>query len=294
MDKWEARRSTASPTSAGSVNALQVEIREARDECGHTWTQAKRAGVWVPKHCPACERVKVDARPVSRETSRTDVLEAMHNAGVNVPKYRNATLVSFDGSEDPHALERAREYVEAWAACSGERWAPRDWMFLYGAGSDRKGRELTIGRLGNGKTHIAVAIARALIERQLLDPRRFAFRTAEAILIESEATFRSNSEDSEAALLRRYGSLQLLIIDDLGVRDSYSSHVIRLFDELTKRREAHGTIWTSNLSIPVIQRAAPGLERVTSRIAGECGDGGRYVVRFEGRNRRNERTMRVA
>src|SRR5690606_24433154 len=187
----------------------------------------------------------------------------------------------------------ADQYIEAWRASMNDRWPARDWMYLYGAGSTiDRGRAVPGGK-GNGKTFLAIAIARGLIQEGLLDPRRLRFATAETILLESEATFRSNAEDSEIRLLSRYASYDLLVIDDLGVRLP-SPHAIRLFDELTKRREAKATIRTSNLSAKVIAAQAPELERITSRIAGECGDGGRYVIEFRGPDRRLLRSRRPA
>jgi hypothetical protein len=264
-------------------------------DCGEAFQQIQTpSGQWRPsKHCRETGPPDIAPEPEPKGYDG-DLLADLHTAGVNVHKYRDATLRSFDAEHDEGAYTAAWAWIDAWAAGVGKRFAPRDWMYLYGSGSERKGRDVTIGQLGNGKTHLAVATARHLIEAGQLHPSRFLFRTAETILLESEATFRSNSEDSEKNLLRHYERPDLLIIDDFGVRHDPSPHAVRLFDELTKRREARGTIWTSNLSIRVIAGAGETMRRIADRIAGECGDGSKYVQQFQGPSRRRERSRKIA
>jgi hypothetical protein len=264
--------------------------------CGHQ--QHQLGGRWIPispSWCPECHpQLAQRGRQVAEVTGyQGDILEDLHRAGVNVRKYRDATLSNFDPSEDPQALAAAKEYISAWRRSRGIAWLARDWMYLFGAGSARSGREVALGKLGNGKTFLAIAIARHLIEHCLLDAKRFLFRTAETILLESEATFRTHSDESEKNLLRSYEQPELLIIDEMGARDP-SPHGVRIFDELTKRREAQGTIWTSNLSIPVLVAGGEYLRRIADRIAGECGDAGCYIVPFRGHSRRRERSTRVS
>lgn len=296
MERWEEARGRhrSTPADLEPLNLGQTpEIRENAGGCGHIWKQAKGVtdGQWRPSTCPACRKDDAEKAQAERAAYTGDILEDLVMAGVNVRKYGHATLDSFDTSADPQALQAARAYIEAWRRSRRTRFGPRDWLYLYGAGSTRRGRDVTIGKLGNGKTHLAIAIGRRLIEAGWLDPARFLFRTAEAILIESEATFRANSDDSEKNLLAFYQRPDLLIVDDFGVRADPSPHAVRLFDELTKRREAHGTIWTSNLSPRVVAEAGDSLRRIVDRIVGECGGiGGRYMVEFHGDSRRTRRT----
>lgn len=254
-------------------------------------------GKEVPERCPSCypegdteRRARVSApEPAAVGKYEGDILGELERAGVNVHKYQDATLSSFDPSDDPSAMVAANSWLVEWRGQRERRarFPAMDWMYLYGADSSKE----RIGKTGNGKTFLAIAIARQLIEEGMLNPRRLAFATAETILLEAEATFRGG-EDSEKNLLRRYELLDLLIIDDVGVRSSWSPHATRLFDELTKRREAKGTIWTSNLSIPVLLQQGEGMKRIGDRIAGECGDGAKYIVEFRGPSRRKQRSMR--
>lgn len=285
-------------TTGTSAKRVMVDMETTTDHCASCEEEYIRtkvpSGKWVPERCPTCHPPEGAPRPVAESGYRGDILEDLYAAGVNVWKYQDAVLELFDSEHDPQALAAAEAWLDAWESRPRRRFAPRDWMFFYGAGSERRGRNVQLGKLGNGKTFLAVALARALIERQLLDPRRFIFRTAETILIESEATFKAQSDESEKKLLSFYERPELLIIDDLGVRHDPTPHAVRLFDELTKRREAKATIWTSNLSIQVLVESGETMKRIADRIAGECGDGARYVVKFEGPSRRRQRSLRVS
>ena len=289
----EVAKTKATATSAKPAGA-HIEARE--DSCGDCRAEYRQtklpSGNWVPNRCPECHPPKGAEREVE-SGYRGNILEDLYAAGVNVWKYQQARLQLFDPEHDPEALRAAEDWIAAWQDSPRRRFAPRDWMFFFGAGSTRTGkRDVRLGKLGNGKTFLAVAIARELIERQLLDPKRFVFRTAETILIESEATFKAQSDESEKRLLSFYERPELLVIDDLGVRHDPTPHAVRLFDELTKRREAKATIWTSNLSIRVLAGSGETMKRIADRIAGECGDGARYVVEFSGPSRRRQRSVR--
>lgn len=286
---------TSKPEEVAKTIEDSIDVRTQRcANCEEGYSQTRvPSGRWVPLVCPACNPPSAAAAEApADEGYRGNILEDLDTAGINVRKYHDATLETFDPSDDPRALDAALAWIEAWASAPRKRFASRDWVYFFGGGSTRDGRKIELGKLGNGKTFLAIAMARALIERSLLDARRFLFRTAESILLESEATFRSNSDESEKNLLRFYERPDLLIIDDLGVRHDPSPHAIRIFDELTKRREANGTIWTSNLSIPVLSGSNESMRRIADRITGECGDGACYVVPFHGPSRRRERSLR--
>lgn len=225
-----------------------------------------------------------------------DVLAEMRKAGFNVRKYQNATLDTFNPEHDEQALDAARHYVRIWRLNAKKRWQQRSWCYFYGAGSriEPGQRDPIIGKLGNGKTFLTFAIARALLEEGLVRPGRLKFITVEKLFLQAEATFRAGSETSEARILQEYAALDLLVLDELGVRPPASNHCIRLLDEITKDRESNGLLWTGNLSLPVIEQQTPAMKRVTDRILGECGEAGRYICAFIGPSWRERRAMGAA
>ena len=267
-----------------------------------SWVDCPDCGFTYPpivEQCPECyppaipgRQSKVEVAQSKEPLTAEQVLGVMESSGVNVHAFQHATLEAFDPAQDGHALEAAKQYVTEWRESLWMRWPPRPWVYLYGGGSAvSQQQEVTIGKLGNGKTHLGVAMARELLEHHLLAPGQYQFVTAEALLLEMEGTFRSKAEDSEFRLLKKYEGLALLHVDDFGVRVP-SPHAIRVLDELTKRREGKATIWTSNLSLKVVAQQHESLQRIVSRIAGECGEGARYALRFEGTDKRLERSMK--
>lgn len=253
----------------------------------------------VPEDCPRCHPARLTAPAATPPTARmgsaagVDVLSALADAGVNVWKYRDATLESFDPAEDPVALEVAREFVEHWRGTFGERYAYRPWMYLYGDGSravEARGRkEAEIGKTGNGKTHLPIGIARRLLQEGLLPADRLVFVEMEEILMRSEATIRGG-EDSEEKLVGRYSAPELLIIDDCFIRPP-TNHSMRLMLRILNRRAGRGTILTSNVSLKTASALDTGMARLVDRIMDECGDGGRFVVPFKGRSHRADRVL---
>jgi hypothetical protein len=271
-----------------------------KDTTGIKWTVCPECAFEYPSitdRCPQCNPpppvVPVrrgwvrEAEPMEDE----EVLAVMEGRGVNVRAFGAATLDTFNPDPDGYAIDLAKRWIEEWEATADRRWPYRDWMYLYGYGSTLQGGRLSIGKLGNGKTHLGIAMAREVLRRRLVRPDSYAFITAEAMLLEMEATFRSKSEDSEFRLLEKYERLDLLHIDDFGVR-APSEHAIRILDELTKRREGKATIWTSNLSLKVVAQQHTSLQRIVSRIAGSCGEGAMYAIAFRGEDRRLERSKR--
>ena len=236
--------------------------------------------------CPECFPPPMPD-DIQAQSSDVMLLRMVEKCGVNMYQYQDATLDSFEGDHDKHIIPAVNDWARSFRTASGE-WPQRESMYLYGA--KRDGRQ--IGALGNGKTHVAVAILRQLLSEGLVSTVSARFVTTEGFLLEAEATFRTG-EESERKLIDRYAGYMLLVIDDIGVRAEMSTHALRILDELSKAREGKATVWTSNLSLKDIASAAPELERIASRIAGSCGDGAKYVLRFAGPDRRVSRSRKT-
>jgi hypothetical protein len=254
--------------------------------------------------CPACyvqrDVTRVAVSPASSQPPpRSELLSALSEAGVNMHKYRDATLASFDCSEDPDAAAAVSRYVNFWRDTHGQAFAYRPWMYLFGDGSGMeevtrigrngpyKAQEPRIGKTGNGKTFIAIAAARQLMQDGLLHPDRFLFVEMEEILMRSEATIRGD-DDSEDRLVKHYAAPDLLIIDDAWVRPP-TNHSMRLVMRILNRRAGRGLIITSNISPKTAMDWEHGMRRLVDRLLDDCGDGGEFIVRFRGRSRRSDR-----
>ena len=266
------------------------QIRERVLSCVKCRTERKEiffAGRWMPGECLTCN----PSEPTPQEAERAggyvglDLLNVLARAGFNMHKLKGATLSSFRTEHDAHALEAAIEWIEIVRDTKGMPFAERPWFYFFGEGArvvdDRFGRRIEPGAVGNQKTWLATAIARALVQDGTIAAGRVRFVTSEEIILATEATFRSGSEDSESRLIAGFAEPEFLIVDEFMLRPP-SAHVARLFDEILKRREGKATGFTSNVNTRTIDEFDPALVRLTDRILGNCGDAARFVVKFSG------------
>ncbi len=163
-------------------------------------------------------------------------------------RYSSVSFASFDVTRSPDS-------AAAVAAC-------RD--YGAGLGVGEVGGLLLTGPPGSGKTHLAVAILRAAIERGVLA----SFWDTQHLLDSVRATFGHDAEQSETALLRPAVEAELLVLDDLGKErrtDWNRSTISALINERYNRRRA--TVITSNYAAGLADHVG---DRIDSRIAEMC------------------------
>jgi len=169
----------------------------------------------VDPPCEQCEgRGWILAADGSAGTAAACPCQAVNEAALlleraRIPlRYRRKTLGNFEVSSPSdadhsrlyEASQRSRHYVE---------------RFVGSDGNFRQSGLLFIGRPGGGKTHLAVGVLRALIERYRVRGRFVDFTT---LVHEIQATFDPGSEESKRQVLDPVIDAEVLVLDELGAQ----------------------------------------------------------------------------
>lgn len=148
---------------------------------------------------------------------------SIHNLG---ERFKNATFEAFKvrtGTEK--VLSLAKRYVEEF-----DEWKSESLMFW--------------GEPGNGKTHLAAAIANELDARGKV----VVFISMPELLEKIKSTFNKNSEETESDIMKALLTCDLLILDDIGaekVTDWVQEIVFRVVDG--RYRKEKPILATTNL-----------------------------------------------
>jgi len=139
-------------------------------------------------------------------------------------------------------------------------------------GVDTRGLYI-FGNPGVGKTHLAVAIANALISEGI-DVR---YRVSTSMLQDIRASFDSNRAEGDLSaneILDDLVQTPLLILDDIGV-EKFTPWAVETLYNLINSRDQKGKpiVFSSNLPVAQLEEEMGVSEtavRITSRIAGSC------------------------
>lgn len=128
------------------------------------------------------------------------------------------------------------------------------------------------GSCGTGKNHLAVSMAKQIIRGHLANVEiTDVMRITRAV----KSTWRNNSDRTEESVLEHYASLDLLIIDEVGVQFGSPAEMAILQEVINARYESIlPTILISNLTFEQLQ------ENISERIVDRVTDGGRSRLAF--------------
>ncbi|WP_431644181.1 ATP-binding protein [Enterobacter asburiae] len=213
-------------------------------------------GVENVKHsqCPEC--VKAELADIEASLRALRVADLIDNAGIA----RRFEACEFDNYQ---AINQ--DAAKNLAAC--QRYAS-SWPERLNAGT---GLVMT-GNCGTGKNHLAVAMAKSIIRDHLANVEiTDVMRLTRAV----KSTWRHNAEMTEEDVIERFASLDLLIIDEVGVQFGSPTEMTILQEIINARYESIlPTILISNLAFDQLK------ETIGERIVDRVTDGGRNRLAF--------------
>ncbi|WP_236234680.1 ATP-binding protein [Pseudomonas tohonis] len=206
-----------------------------------SWLVEQFEGGWKANTCQQCQwqalnwrHVAEATRGVAREAKRAEVVNQRLIASGITPRFRTCNFDNFRTEGDTAkraALEFCHRYAMEFEAVM------------------REGRSLLLlGNLGTGKTHLASAIVQSVVREYSATA---IFTTASEIARAVKATFLKSSKVSERDVLDELASVDLLVIDEVGVQVSTGDFGPGLLHEVIDRRyqQMRPTIVISNVTV---------------------------------------------
>jgi len=167
-------------------------------DCGEEF-EAADLGKLTRNYCDGCGNKRVVLEEADRLAKEAALAEDKYRELVFQakipPKWQNTSFASSDPKLDPKAFRVARKYAEKFTAQSPS-------LVFYSPGN------------GTGKTHLAACIANLILHEKRLS---VYFKKARDLMLDIRRTFSDGGELTEADILDRVLSVQLLVLDDVGV-----------------------------------------------------------------------------
>lgn len=216
--------------------------------------------MWTP--CPACERVRIEAEDRERvaatlESNRRVQLERMIGRAAIPKRFSGCTFENYR-TEEPgpaKALGKARRYAESFPEIR-----------------ERGTSLIFCGNVGNGKTHLAVAIIRAIMETGYSGMYARVIELARAV----NETYSPDSTRTERDVYETFAQPDLLVIDEVGRQRNSDAERLVLYEVINRRSEdMKPTLLSTNLSLTGLR------EYLDEAAEDRLREGGGTVVIFD-------------
>lgn len=260
-EESEATSPSTSSSESDGPERPEADLREeeATCRCGNEFTRTVLyvGGRRAPGMQPRCEECLAkeaaeDEEFQTPDRARPPIPRLLEAIGVNARKHGRCSLDNFDPAENSKALVAAGHFVEDVAEAGS--YDPVRGLYLCGQDT------------GVGKTHLAVAVLRELLDAHELPSDRMVFDRADRLITIVQDTYGTGKTE---AVLRRREKALVWVLDDLGAEKA-TPDVLRILTDLMSAREGHPTVVTSNYTPPELGdrfKGSEGWARLSSRLA---------------------------
>lgn len=246
-----------------AVNTIlgKLEIRQVKTMCplhgeylaNQVWLSGQIKEV---SECPECFKLKEARRAIDEEKARKEEAERNRKQRIvetRMPlEYQTKDFSTFIQETDSQkaAFKLARRFVKGWKKAKAGG---------YGL--------LFLGSCGTGKTHLACAIMIELLKEYAFSYPRY-YKASE-IFSAVRSTYQAGASTNEEETLKFFSSIQLLVIDEVGVQKGSEAEKRILFSILDNRVTSNKpSILLSNLGPKALEELLG--DRLYDRIRSKC------------------------
>lgn len=209
-------------------------------------TQIQMSAEYCEKH--RVQKVLVGHTAVCKQCATEILGKAHHDHEIEVN--RMVREKHFEGAKLParHAQNGFKDYI---VKNIGQQNAKQQCTAFTKDFKQGKNRNLImVGRTGTGKTHLACAVA-----RNILECRKYARYTTSEDMGNEIANAWKKADDNEANAIYRFTESDLLILDEYGLHDRHENRLQLVHKVLYARYDqAKPTMLISNMTIADLQK----------------------------------------
>jgi len=215
-----------------AMSPMRFDIQELTEVCTkHRITMSKYRG---RVFCKQCEDEVLKRGWNEHSSTLIQTVREKHFCGAKLPAR--------------HAQSGFKEYI---AANNGQQNAKQQCVNFtkdFKAGINRN--LIMVGRTGTGKTHLACAVA-----RNVLETRKYARYVTSEDMANEIANAWTKADDSEASAIFRFTDCDLLILDEYGLHDRHENRLQLVHKVLYARYDAgKPTMLISNMTMASLEK----------------------------------------
>ncbi len=183
---------------SGALKNLGQKVQRICQECDEEF-EATNLGIATRIYCPRCSEEKAKQEEEREEAARQAEAESRYRQLIALaqipPKWKEVTFDNSNPDLYPRQFKIARRYAENFNAQSPS-------LVFYSPGN------------GTGKTRMAACIANHILHKKRMP---VLWEKARDLMLEIRRTFSDRGELTEADILDKVLSVQLLVLDDVGL-----------------------------------------------------------------------------